>query len=414
MKYLNTFLITLIICLFSMEMQAQKPFKDGYNRLKLEKRLKGKNRLQLRERPIHRPFQLSLVTPIGTNGFKSHRCINHLSINLIAGVSKATEGVEIGGFANINRDHMYGVQVAGFGNIVGDDAAGVQIAGFGNIVGDNAHALQLAGFGNIAGGKVYSGQIAGFANIAGGAVGGVQLAGFGNIAGGKVGGGQIAGFGNIGGHVNGLQLAGFGNIADNVNGAQVSSVINIAGHVKGLQLGLVNISEEMDGIPVGLISIVKKDGYRKLDISTSESLNAQVAYKMGVDHFYNIFAVGGRFTEELDYFSFGYGIGTQFNPFNNSIVANLEAMSWHVNEGYERWMTDLNLLNQVKFTLGIPFMNEAFTLYAGPSYNVMVSQTERALELNETGIAPLWTFQDQVYGRTRIQQWVGMNVGLRF
>lgn len=398
MKFLNTFLITLLLCFFSVDMQAQKPFKDGYHRLKLQRIQKEKNQLALKGKTYHRPFQLSLVTPIGTNGLKSHNCINHLSINLIAGVSAATEGVEIGGFANVNRKHMYGVQLAGFGNIVGDDAVGVQAAGFGNIVGGDAHALQLAGFGNIAGGKVYSGQIAGFANIAGGSVGGMQVAGFGNIA----------------GKVNGIQVAGFGNIAENVNGAQISGFINIAERVKGLQLGLINVSEQMDGIPVGLVSFVKKNGYRKLDVSTSESLNAQVAYKMGVAHFYNIFALGGRFTEDMHYFAFGYGIGTQFRPFNNSIVANLEGMSWHVNEGYQRWMTDLNLLNQVKFTVGIPFMDEAFTLYAGPSYNVMVSQTERALELNETGIAPLWTFQDQVYGRTRIQQWVGMNVGLRF
>lgn len=414
MKFINTLLITLLLCLFSVDMQAQKPFKNGYHRLKLERLHKEKKRLRLKGRTYHRPFQLSLVTPIGTNGLKSHRCINHLSINLIAGVSAATEGIEIGGFANVNRKHMHGVQLAGFGNIVGDDAAGLQIAGFGNIVGDDVHALQIAGFGNISGGKVYSGQIAGFANIAGGSVGGVQLAGFGNISGGNIGGGQIAGFGNMAGKVNGIQLAGFGNIAENVNGAQVSGFINIADRVKGLQLGLINISDEMDGIPIGLISYVKKNGYRKLDVSTSESLNAQVAYKMGVEHFYNIFAVGGRFTEDMNYFAFGYGVGTQFRPFNNSIVANIEAMSWHVNEGYEHWVTDLNLLNQVKFTVGIPFMDEAFTLYAGPSYNVMVSQTESSLELNQTGIAPLWTFQDQVYGRTRIQQWVGMNVGLRF
>ena len=414
MKHLNTFFIALLLCVFSFNMQAQKPFKDGKQRLRFEKLKKEKNRIQLKGRNIHRPFQLTLVPPISTNGFKAHKCVNHLSINLIAGVSAATEGIEIGGIANINRKHMYGVQVAGLGNIVGDDAAGVQVAGLGNIVGDDAHALQVAGLGNIAGGKVYSGQVAGLANIAGGHVGGVQVAGIGNIAVGKVYGVQVAGIGNVGTKVKGLQVAGIANIAEDVTGAQIGGIVNIGRHVKGLQVGLVNISDEMDGIPIGLISIARKNGYRKLDISTSEALNAQVAWKMGVTHFYNIFAVGGRFTEEIDYFSFGYGIGTQFRPFNNSIVANLEAMSWHVNEGYERWVTDLNLLNQIKFTVGIPFFNDAFTLYAGPSYNVMVSQTERALELNDTGIAPLWNFQDQVYGNTRVQQWVGMNVGVRF
>ncbi len=397
MRHFNTFLITLILCIGSLSLHAQKPFKDGY-----------------KKETYHRPAQLTLISPIGTNGLKSAKCINHLSINLIAGVSAATEGVEIGGFLNINRKHTYGVQIAGFGNITGDDAIGAQIAGFGNIVGDDLYAVQLGGFGNIVGGKVHLAQVAGFGNVAGSHVGGLQVAGFGNVAGGNVGGGQIAGFGNIAEKVYGIQLAGFGNVAGDVTGAQIAGGVNIAGHVKGLQIGLVNISEEMDGIPIGLLSIVKENGFRQLEVSSSEALNAQVAWKMGVEHFYNIFAVGGRYTDELNYFSFGYGLGTQFRPFNNSIVANVEAMSWHVNEGYERWMTDLNLLNQVKLTVGIPFFNEAVTLFAGPSYNVMVSNSERALELNDKGIAPLWTFQDQVYGQTRIQQWVGMNVGLRF
>jgi hypothetical protein len=365
---------------------SQKPYQDGY-------RPKGQQAYR------HAPLQMSLITPIGTNGLKSARTINHLSFNLIAGVSAGTQGVEFGGFANVNRSHMYGAQFAGFGNIVGGNTIGAQFAGFGNIVGGNSHALQFAGFGNIVGGDVSS----------------AQFAGFGNIAGGKVGGGQVAGFGNVAKKVNGLQLAGFGNVAEHVNGAQVSGFINVAKQVNGLQLGVVNIADEMNGIPVGLVSVVKKNGYRKLEASTSGALNAQLALKMGVEHFYNIFAVGGQFSPNQNYYAVGYGIGTQWQPLQNGLIANVELMTWHVNDGISGWMRDLNLLNQAKLSVGIPLFN-AITLFAGPTYNIMVSDAETAIDLTQEAYLPIYALGNELSrnGNTRVRQWVGLHAGVRF
>ena len=43
------------------------------------------------------PFQISLITPIGTNGVNAHRIENKVSINLIAGLNGGLDGFECGG-----------------------------------------------------------------------------------------------------------------------------------------------------------------------------------------------------------------------------------------------------------------------------------------------------------------------------
>ncbi len=49
---------------------------------------------------IVRPFQISFVTPMGTNGLESGKVTNRISVNLLAGYAGGLEGIEVGGFFN--------------------------------------------------------------------------------------------------------------------------------------------------------------------------------------------------------------------------------------------------------------------------------------------------------------------------
>lgn len=386
----NTFCITLILCLLlPLGTSAQLLMKK-------------------------RPAQITFVTPLSTNGVKAPRIINHLSVNVIGGINGGVEGTEVGGIFNIDKKHVEGLQIAGFVNVVGSYVTGLQIAGFANVVGGESHALQAAGFVNILGGRARGSQFAGFANLAGGKMTGLQAAGFFNAVGGNMKGSQISGFANMASNVSGFQFAGFANIAKKVNGGQVAGFINIAKRVKGVQIGVINIAKEMDGIPIGLLSFIQKGGIKQLDISTSEALKAQVALKMGVRRFYNIFAVGATVDDDgPDHYAFGYGMGTQWGV--RGFISNLEIMTWNVNRGFENWFDEVSLLNQVKFTLGHTF-GKHFTLYGGPVYNLMISSYDHALNLDDPGLAPEWAFTDKLVGggRTRFQQWLGFTGGVRF
>ena len=76
-----------------------------------------------------------------------------------------TNGVQVAGFLNANRQTVQAVQVAGFANVAGADVLGWQMAGFTNIVRGQLTGYQLSGFVNYAQ-DVVGGRQLGFINVA--------------------------------------------------------------------------------------------------------------------------------------------------------------------------------------------------------------------------------------------------------
>ncbi len=391
-----------------------------------------------------RPFHFGLIYPISTNGVSAGKYVNEISLHFLVGYAAGLEGFEASGFGNLENDFVHGAQFAGFFNLVKNEVDGVQgagflninggrldgaqMAGFLNISGENVEGAQMAGFLNVSGGNVHGAQFAGFMNTAAGKLDGVQGAGFLNIATDSVDGGQMAGFANVAENVNGIQLAGFANVTSgDVEGFQGSGFINIARNVKGVQLSVFNVADSVDGVPIGFLSIVRKNGYRALEVWGSESLHANVGFKIGVERFYNIFAVGTQFTDATFRWGLGYGIGTQF-PSSSTFHMNLDLISYNIFEEDNRLFDneELNLLNVVRIGFSKQF-SEHFGLFVAPTFNVMVSQLTNT-ENNSIGsdLAP-WTVYDRTFTkqsphlgndfpnkRTNVKMWPGFQVGLRF
>ncbi|MES2731313.1 MAG: DUF4974 domain-containing protein [Bacteroidota bacterium] len=380
-----------------------------------------------------RAWQLTFVTPLGTNGVESANTVNRLSGNILVGVAAGLEGAEFGGLLNIEKDYMHGAQFAGLGNLVRNEVTGVQIAGitnisgkyskgiqaagFANVVADSAQVTQLAGFANVVAGNNRGGQFAGFANIAKGNVVGPQVAGFMNLATGNAHASQVAGFANISkGDVKGAQVAGFMNIAvKDVKGVQVAGFYNQARKVRGSQIGFLNVADSVSGIAIGFLSFVRH-GYSHVEVWGSESLYGNVAFKTGTRHFYNILAAGIQPRGGKYRWGVGYGIGSE-QRLSPSLVLNIDAVAYHINEN-EWWTNRLNLLNQLKLTLGARLSNRTY-FFAGPTLNVQVSRFYNA-EKNSYGsdLAP-WNFynhtnEDIIDNPTNIRMWIGFNAGFRF
>lgn len=253
---------------------------------------------------LARPAQISFLPFLGTNHTMSGNAINKFSVNVLAGYSAGTKGLELGGLLNINRISMKGVQLAGFGNVTGGrvkglqaagffnynmgSTKGLQLAGFQNVILDSLSGLQAAGFVNVLHGNMVGLQAAGFANITTYNASGLQASGFGNVCLGdvsalqaagfanysrKVSGAQMAGFANVSlkdvrglqmagfanaslGNVEGLQMAGFTNLARDLDKMQLSGLGNVAmGKVQGLQLaGFGNFAYKLDGVQIGLFN----------------------------------------------------------------------------------------------------------------------------------------------------------------
>ncbi|MGQ8336078.1 hypothetical protein ACUNWD_05960 [Sunxiuqinia sp. A32] len=388
------------------------------------------------------PFAISLVPPISTNGTNAGNCINKFSLNLIAGYSAGLSGIEFAGFSNTERDFVRGAQFAGFGNFVNGDftgfqyagfanfnkgisrgfqfsgfanfnyaeANGVLAAGFANFTNGKSLAIQLAGFTNFCE-DVQGTQLAGFANVVKGSGKVVQLAGFTNITLGEVNGVQAAGFLNISKQrMQKLQLAGFANVSGgDLEGAQIAGFLNVAKDVNGVQIGFINIADSIkSGIPIGFLSIVK-NGFREFEISFGETLNTEAAFKIGVDQFYNIFAVGTQFLGSDFNWGFAYGIGTHLMKKENSKI-QLELMDYHINEG-KGWTDNLNELYQAKITF-TKRVNEHFGFFAGPTVNLMISDNYLRGDAFESNFAPYEVISHKGI-HTSLKGWIGLTAGLK-
>lgn len=110
-------------------------------------------------------FQLSFVSPLGTNGLQSSKYTNTVSLNLLVGISKNEKAFALGGLSNVTLNDAKGVQMAGLSNYVGNDGRGLQLAGLANVNKGRFTGFQFAGLVNIAK-EVKGVQFAGLINIA--------------------------------------------------------------------------------------------------------------------------------------------------------------------------------------------------------------------------------------------------------
>jgi hypothetical protein len=384
---------------------------------------------------VTRPFQVTFVPPLGTNGVESSGFINKLSINILAGHNGGVDGFEAGSVLNLTEDNVKGVQLSGFGNIAGGPVEAVQVAGFMNIDRHNCEGVQAAGFINYVDGYARAIQAGGFANLSAG-LKGIQVSGFANVAD-EAEGVQVAGFLNAAASFNGIQVAGFLNGADdfdgvqvagflngtddfkgiqvagflnganNFEGIQVAGFLNVANRVKGIQIaGFLNVCDTIDGIPIALISIVKRGGYRRFELWGNETFFMNTSFKIGVKQFYTIFSLG--YKTVISDFNTGIGIGAGTNiDINGSNSIDIDINSYYINKNFWEYR-DYNMLNSLKISFNYKIA-EHFSIFAGPAVNLLVSDYSDSAD----EIAPAWAFKISNRKQTT-RGWFGFNVGMGF
>lgn len=379
---------------------------------------------------IHRPGQITFFPPMGTNGLEAGRVVNNISINMFAGYQGGLDGVEFAGFANVLRYDMRGAQFAGFGNNVMGTTHGAQFSGFYNVNRKYTFGAQFSGFANVVADSVDAFQAAGFVNLNTGRTNGTQVAGFTNMVVGNVQGGQVAGFLNattgdlkgiqasgftniVTGDTEGAQIAGFANVASgDVKGFQASGFINVAKKLSGVQLGFINFADTIeDGIAIGFLSF-SRNGYLALELESNETFFAMAHIKTGTERFYNIFSAGIRPKDDKMNWAYGYGVGTLF-PLSSKLDMNLDLQSFQiVDEGWND--LTLNLHNRLKANVNYN-VSDKVTLFAGPSFNVLVSDREDENgNLVGSDLAPSWTMTNENTRNTNVQTYIGFNAGIKF
>ncbi len=345
---------------------------------------------------LKRPIQLTFVYPVGSNGIHAYRYVNNVSINILAGMSGGTDGLEIGGLANISTGHVNGVQAAGLLNGSAEYVKGLQLGGIANFNKGEFVGAQAGGISNI---NTYKFQ-------------GLQLAGISNISLDKVNGLQAAGISNFTrGNVYGWQLAGIANVAtEKINGVQIG-LINYSKAVNGFQIGLINATNEVEkGAVLGLFSFVK-NGYTRMEIEANETFYANFAIKNGLPWLYNIYTVSYKTKGNKNYWAPGIGLGT-YQSISDKLGVNVDLISYQVNED-EWWTEDLNMLNKLKVNLSYR-LTERIELYGGPSLNVTVSgiKDQEGNIIGES-FTPSWKSYEKTYSKNQVKTYVGFNFGIR-
>lgn len=318
---------------------------------------------------VMRPYQLSLLPGLSTNGPLNSQVINHVSLNIWGGYSGGVKGVELAGWFNIDKKDVRWVQAAGWFNIVGGQVDGVQLAGIHNTVMDSVTGVQAAGISNFVKRQFVGAQLSGIYNHVGGSMNGLQAAGIGNYANDNTTGAQIAGILNVNRRrMNGAQIAGILNVNfKEVKGAQIAGVINYTKKLSGVQIGLINIADTSDGYSIGLINIIFK-GYHKLSFFANEVFPLNAAFKTGNSKLYSILMAGVEPTRDDKAYTFGYGLGREFY-LNSRFAVNAEIYTQHVYLGSWNY---LNLLNRIETQLNFK-VNKYFSIFAGPSVSLYYS-----------------------------------------
>lgn len=363
---------------------------------------------------FERNVQLSLISPLGTNGFMSGHITNKFSFNAIGGYARGVNGVEIGGIYNVNKRDVRGFQCAGILNITGNNTHGFQIAGIANQNFGFVKGFQCAGIYNMVKKEIEGTQIAGILNSSR-TFKGLQIAGIGNIALRHSKGFQLAGIVNIAGkHSSVNQLGGIVNIAKKINGAQISGIINIADSVSGVQIGLINISSRMKGVPIGLLNF-SKNGYHPLSLSFNSEKFVDVTFRSGVRAFYTSWSMGYflNSTAEKPIVNYGFGLGSSIRLYKK-LFLNLEGEYKYLHV----WSKNYEQFNyQVKASSGLQLqLLKKLAISAGFVLNGMMNNTDYAGYNEVKRMIPStaktikeWNSKNHLY-----QYWPGWYVNIMF
>ena len=324
----------------------------------------------------------------------SGQVVNNFSLNVLGGYTAGTNGIEIGGWFNIDKKDVKYAQFAGWFNVVGGQMKGIQVAGINNTVLDTVKAMQAAGVGNFVKGRFNGFQVGGVYNHVADSVKGVQAAGVANFARKKL---------------SGVQIAGVANISNKeTRGAQIAGVLNYSKRLKGLQIGLINIADTSDGYSIGLINVILK-GYHKLSFSTHELMDVNVAFKTGNSKLYSILEAAIQSNSDEKIYSFGYGLGREM-PLNKkkSVTFNPELHSQYLYLGSWDYT---NILNRLHLNLNIK-LGKFISIFAGPAVSVYMSDQKTGFKgyhfPGPPGGYKHFTISDKVTG------WFSWNAGINF
>jgi hypothetical protein len=305
-------------------------------------------------------FNYSIVPSFGRHNAESVNHQYHLSVGLFSERVGGILGLEVSSFYSENLSSMVGSQLSGLINVAKKDANGAQVAGL------------------------------------------VSSAG-------SIKGSQLSGLYNMSGKTRGAQVAGLVNVASEMKGVQLSGIYNKAGKVRGVQIGLINFADSIDGgASVGLINIVKKGGYRTIEIAGADYMNIGVSFKSGTRKIYSIVSAGYNFTPE-SLLVYGLGIGRVIEISNNGVFT--PELTWYSYSDTN--FKNAGIAHATHLRLGLSRkVSEKMMVSIVPSIYVSVKdRKDDTSGLKTNTISP---FSTKINSDNRVEFGFGLSAGISF
>ena len=210
--------------------------------------------------------------------------------------------------------------------------------------------------------------------------------------------------------VNTISL-GFNAIIRESGGWQISP-INFAHRVveRGKQIGIINIADSTDTVPIGLLSFVGSgNGYKRLELLVDENQTGSFVFKTGVRKFYNVLALHYNFTRKQEIFGVGYGIGRAFElknswMLNTDLTANalVEYDDLSPNVGL-LWKLDISFEKQIAPNAAVTF---------GPSIKYLDIDEYNSSSWVKKPFNKIPSYKT-ISSTTNSTFWIGFQMGLR-
>lgn len=202
-------------------------------------------------------------------GINEAEYLRGLQFSYFINRAEYVEGVQYTSIFN-HTGHLKGMQASGIFNVA-KDVLGFQAAGIFSTA-HNVEGMQASGIFNVSHDFL-----------------GMQAAGIYNVAK-KTKGFQAAGIVNKADDFEGFQLAGIANHADAFKGCQIAGIVNIVHDCTecGVQIGVINIAGDFNGIQLGLLNI-SKNGVLEFGTSYTSNDNLRFIVNSGAKQLYTVF-----------------------------------------------------------------------------------------------------------------------------
>lgn len=172
------------------------------------------------------------------------------------GVGQDFKGIAMGGLGMGVGQDVTGLAIGGLGMGVGEDATGILIGGLGAGIGEDFKGVGIGGLGFGVGGSAKGFMAGGLGFGVGEDFRGIALAGLGFGVGGTMEGLAVSGMG-MGCHATrGVTVAPVMIRGKEMWGVSVSAYNRFDDQMEGLAIGLLNITEELHGVQLGVLNIV--------------------------------------------------------------------------------------------------------------------------------------------------------------